>query len=147
MAGDTYKCPNHEAHEWRLRAIEEILKDMPELRDRVMAVEQSSKSAHHRLDGTEKLTNAVMELTLSVKDIAHEVSESVKALNDHGEKIGKQELRIEKLEKAPGDELLDLSKQAKKRTVDLVVAAVVGAVIMLLTLAPQLAALAQKAGG
>ena len=47
----------------RTTQIQEQLRGLPDLRDRLTAVEQSSKSAHHRLDGLYKA--AVLLATLA----------------------------------------------------------------------------------
>lgn len=134
MAGDN-GCPKHEEHEWRLRALEEMLRGIPE---RVKAAEEFTKSAHHRADALAEQNKALLDLTGSVKVIASKMEDLVDTVKDHGD-------AIQTLQRAPGDELIEMSKQAKRRTVDLVVSAVVGAIIALVTITPQLVAMAQRA--
>lgn len=128
-------CPKHEEHEWRLRALEETLKGIPE---RVKAAEESTKSAHHRADALAEQNKALLDLTGSVKVIASKMEDLVDTVKDHGD-------AIQTLQRAPGDELLEISKRAKMQMVDRVVAAMVGAAIALVVLIPQLLAMAQKA--
>ncbi|TLN17638.1 hypothetical protein FDZ71_06230, partial [bacterium] len=69
-------CPNHEAHEWRLRAVEDTIKEVPDVKERLTSVEASAKSAHHRLDKHEdqleaqnELTKAIYEMGTAIKQI------------------------------------------------------------------------------
>ena len=49
------------------------MNDEKELWERLAGVEQSTKSAHHRLDNIEKLTQSVYSLAFEVKEMREEV--------------------------------------------------------------------------
>ena len=90
------------------------------------------------MDRQDEQNRALMDLTGSVKVIAAKMEDVMSVIKDHDE-------AIETLQRAPGEELLAISRQAKMRMVDRVVSALVGALIALITLVPQLAELAGKA--
>ncbi len=162
MEGDGVRCPQHGEHEWRLRAVEETVKEIPDIKERMTSAEASSKSAHHRLDSQEEQTRAIVKMGVAVEQMAKETKETIALLKEHdgrlydlervpGEAVLKSieglATRIEALEKAPGEEALGYARLAKKKVVDLLTAAAVGAVLTLfglLALAPKLIVLAGR---
>lgn len=53
-----------------------------EIIERLVKVEQSDKSAHHRIDKVEVEVSEIKELTIAVKEIAMETKEMRKDLNN-----------------------------------------------------------------
>lgn len=53
-----------------------------EIIERLVKVEQSDKSAHHRIDKIETEVSEIKELTIAVKEIAMETKEMRKDLNN-----------------------------------------------------------------
>ena len=53
-----------------------------EILERLVKVEQSDKSAHHRIDKVETEVSEIKELTIAVKEIAMETKEMRKDLNN-----------------------------------------------------------------
>ncbi len=160
MAGEDFKCPQHGEHEWRLRAVEEAIKELPDIKERMTAAEASGKSAHHRLDSQEEQTRAIVKMGVAVEQMAKETKETIALLKEHdgrlydlervpGEAVLKSieglATRVETLEKAPGEEALSYARQAKRKAVDMLTAAAVGALLALfglLAVAPELITLA-----
>ena len=77
----------------------EIIKSMNAFSERIVAVEQSAKSAHRRLQSQDEQTKAIVEMSSSVKYMAKQVEETVNILKEH-------DGRLDKLEKAPGDAMI-----------------------------------------
>ncbi|MDY3303096.1 MAG: hypothetical protein SOW78_02290 [Clostridia bacterium] len=65
-----------------------------EIRERMTAVEQSVKSAHHRLDTQDKLIGSVQKLTQQVIQLANEVK-------NMREDINLMATKVDKIEKIP----------------------------------------------
>jgi hypothetical protein len=70
-----------------------------DLKERIVAVEQSSKSAHHRLDSMEEQTKAVIRLAMSVENMSEKVEKVLKLYDEH-------DTRLLDLEKKPGESAL-----------------------------------------
>ena len=68
--------------------------EIKEIWERLTAGEQSIKSAHHRIDGLEKLANSVHELSISTNQTVTEI----KGLREDFKKVDE---RLEDLEKKP----------------------------------------------
>lgn len=109
-------CQKHAGHEARMDMTDEAIKDVQcnireivkgqhEIRERVVAIDQSSKSAHHRLDSQAEQTKAIARMGMAVEHMAEQVKEAVELLKDH-------DMRLDKLERAPGDLLIGWSKLA-----------------------------------
>ena len=77
----------------------DISKTMSAFSERIVAVEQSAKSAHKRLQSQDEQTKAIVEMSSSVKYMAKQVEETVNILKEH-------DGRLDKLEKAPGDAMI-----------------------------------------
>ena len=107
------QCYNHAGHEAQIKALEHscvvlfettqrIIEGKKELRERVTIVEQSSKSAHHRLDSMEKLTEAIAELANGLRDLSKDTRTILDRMEKHDELFGWYGGRIDKIEKRPG---------------------------------------------
>lgn len=81
----------------------EIVKGLTEIRERITIVEQSSKSAHHRLDSQDEQTKAIIKMSSSVEYMARQVEDMVGILKEH-------DGRLDRLEKAPGDTMISYWK-------------------------------------
>ena len=68
--------------------------EIKEIWERLTAGEQSIKSAHHRIDGLEKLANSVHEMSISTNQTVTEI----KGLREDFKKVDE---RLEDLEKKP----------------------------------------------
>ena len=110
---DDKQCFNHMGHEKQIEALEHscaefhestrrIVVSNNEIRERVTAVEQSSKSAHHRLDSMEKLTEAIAELANGLRDLSKDTRTILDRMEKHDELFGWYGGRIDKIEKRPG---------------------------------------------
>ncbi|WP_353106278.1 hypothetical protein [Acetoanaerobium noterae] len=77
----------------------DIVKSINTINERMVAVEQSTKSAHHRLDFQDEQTKAILDISGNIKYMAKQVEETVGILKEH-------DGRLDKLEKAPGDALI-----------------------------------------
>ena len=82
------------AHEFIVKEInqyhsnqQEIVKGQHELRERVKGVEESSKSAHHRLDDLQELTKGVADLAYQVKRATEQTEMVLKELGLHRKEI------------------------------------------------------------
>lgn len=66
----------------------------PETLQRVAICEESTKSAHHRIDGIAKQTEAVVQLGLEVKHLAEVITTNIlPQLVDHNDRLGAVEQR------------------------------------------------------
>ena len=74
------KCASHEYVEKQMEKYhdnqQEIVKSQQDLRERLSTVEASSKSAHHRLDGLDRHTEAIIKMSVNVEKLADEVGKS-----------------------------------------------------------------------
>ena len=77
--------------------------NLGDLRERVAVVEQSTKSAHLRIDDVHEQTRAIIEMGSAVRYMAKQVEEVVGILKEHDERLGN-------LEKAPADSVLKAVK-------------------------------------
>ncbi|MBN2796241.1 MAG: hypothetical protein JXR88_12595 [Clostridia bacterium] len=96
-------CQVHEMTMKHFEQFQENQKDMvkgiAEVRDRIIIAEQSSKSAHRRLDSQEEQTKAIIKMSTSIEYMAKQVESMLELLKEH-------DGRLDKLEKAPGDHVL-----------------------------------------
>ncbi len=81
----------------------EIVKGISEIKQRITIVEQSTKSAHHRLDSQEEQTKAIIKMSTSIEYMARQVEDMLVLLKEH-------DGRLDKLERAPGDSLINYWK-------------------------------------
>ena len=110
---EDHQCVNHTGHEAQIKALEQacydiqantrlIVQGQHELRERVAAVESSTKSAHHRLDNMEKLTEAILTLTGEVREISMDTKSILGRMEKQELRAEQHQERIDKLEDAPG---------------------------------------------
>lgn len=81
----------------------EIVTTIANLRERIVEVEQSTRSAHHRLNSQEEQTKAIIKMSSSVEYMARQVEDMVGILKEH-------DGRLDELEKAPGDTMISYWK-------------------------------------
>lgn len=93
-------------HEMTLKNIEtlqgnqkDIIKDITTIRERIVIVEQSTRSSHHRLDSQEQQTKAIVKMSASVEYMAKQVEETLCLIKEH-------DGRLDILERAPGNSIL-----------------------------------------
>lgn len=98
------------AHEITIKSFEqfqenqkEIVNTLSSLRERTVITEQSTKSAHHRLDKQEEQTEAIVKISTSIEHLAEQVKDMLSLFKEHDD-------RIVKLERAPGDNINRLWK-------------------------------------
>jgi hypothetical protein len=84
-------------------AAESQQQELSSLRERVAVVEQSTKSAHLRIDNIQEQTQAIIEMSASIRYMAKQVEETVSILKEH-------DSRLETLEKLPGDNVVKALK-------------------------------------
>lgn len=99
-----------QVHEMTLKNFEqfqenqkEIVTSIANLRERTIEAEQSTRSAHHRLNSQEEQTKAIIKMSSSVEYMARQVEDMVGILKEH-------DGRLDKLEKAPGDTMISYWK-------------------------------------
>lgn len=95
-----------QVHEMTLKNFEqfqenqkEIVKSISQVRERVTINEQSTKSAHHRLDSQEEQTRAIVKMSTSIEYMAKQVESMLELLKEH-------DGRLDELERAPGQNVL-----------------------------------------
>jgi len=101
-----HTCPFHGTCQSLIRECEQlrendrvVMLETGDLKERIVAVEQSSKSAHHRLDSMEEQTKAVIRLAMSVENMSEKVEKVLKLYDEH-------DTRLLDLEKKPGESAL-----------------------------------------
>lgn len=92
-----------------------MMSELGSVKERVVAAEQSTRSAHHRLDSQEEQTKAIYELAHEVKTVIAQQSEILSLLQKH-------DGRLDNLEKKPGNSAL----QAWKWVLTAVVGGIIG---------------------
>lgn len=88
-------------------------------------VDESTKSAHKRIDRLESTIEDIRELTFGVKEIATEV----KLMREDFQKLDE---RVSSIEKEPADAYKDLKKQIRNSSLSVIIGAALGAIIALL---------------
>lgn len=88
-------------------------------------VDESTKSAHKRIDRLEETFKDIRELTFGVKEIATEV----KLMRTDVNKLDK---RVEIIEQEPKNEYKEIKRQIRNTVISAVLGAILGAVIALL---------------
>ncbi len=79
-------------------AMKSIEQSVGSVKERVVVVEQSSKSAHHRLDSQEEQTKAIIKMATNIEYMARQIEDMLYLLKQHDD-------RLDKLERAPGEEM------------------------------------------
>ena len=108
-------------HEYRLDKLDERMDKLSDwsngMNIKIEKVDESSKSAHSRIDelrdkvnDVEKMSQAVLEISFSVKNIAEELKEVVNSFKDHqkdiSNKLDEQDTKIEELNNKPAKALM-----------------------------------------
>lgn len=104
------RCDEHGSCQEKIRNAESQIERMDEnqtrfvegqndLRERLVIAEQSTKSAHHRIDGMEEQTKAIIRMSVSVENMAGKMEEMINLYKDHDN-------RIVTLEHAPADKIM-----------------------------------------
>jgi len=65
----------------------DVVKGQHEIRERLTAVEASSKSAHHRLDDLQELTKGITDLAYQVKRATEHTEKILETLSNHDKEI------------------------------------------------------------
>lgn len=98
-------CANHSGTIERLNALEREVDCIGDVRERVTTVENSSKSAHHRIDAFDKHIEAIILMSSSVTRLAEEVEKSNKLIKEidikHDTVIQKLDTRMTNIEQKP----------------------------------------------
>ena len=107
--------------EYRLDKLDERMDKLSDFSNgmniKIEKVDESSKSAHSRIDelrekvnDVEKMSQAVLEISFSVKNIAEELKEVVNSFKDHqkdiSNKLEEQNTKIEELNNKPAKALM-----------------------------------------
>ncbi len=88
-------------------------------------VDESTKSAHKRIDRLESTIEDIRELTFGVKEIATEV----KLMREDFQKLDD---RVSSIEKEPANDFKEIKKQIRNSTVSVILGAILGAIITLI---------------
>ena len=137
---EDHQCINHTGHTEKMKMLETDCIDMKanmrlvvtgqhEIRERVTSVEASSKSAHHRLDSMETLTESIITLAGEVKEGSINTRAILERMERHDESIDTHGQRIDKLERSPGDMLVGWSKLAMGAVITGAVGVAIGMLI------------------
>ncbi len=101
-----HTCPYHGSCQGLIRECEQlrendrvVMLELGDIKERIVAVEQAAKSAHHRLDAMEEQTKAVIRLAMSVENMSEKVEKVLNLYEEH-------DTRLLNLEKLPGDSAL-----------------------------------------
>jgi uncharacterized protein (DUF3084 family) len=103
-------CQQHSEHNYRFENLEKNIKELQhnettliqnqyDMKERITRIEQSNKSAHHRLDNMEDQTKAIVKMSSSIEYMAKQVEEMLILYKEH-------DGRLDKLEQAPGTALI-----------------------------------------
>lgn len=85
-------------------------------------VDESTKSAHKRIDRLESTIEDIRELTFGVKEIATEV----KLMREDFQKLDE---RVSSIEKEPADDYKQIKNQIRNSSISVIVGAVLGAIV------------------
>ena len=99
---------------------------MMESNELLARVDESTKSAHKRIDKLENMVKDIHELTYGVKEIATEV----KLMRTD---VNKLDDRVATIEKEPQSEYKEIKKQIRNTTISVILGAIIGAIIALLS--------------
>ncbi|BEP28826.1 hypothetical protein [Helicovermis profundi] len=77
----------------------EIVKSISEIKERIIITEESTKSAHRKLNSQEEQTKTIIKMSTSIEYIAKQIEDALGAIKVHDGKFVT-------LEKAPGDNIL-----------------------------------------
>jgi hypothetical protein len=83
-------------------SLKELKEELTECIKIIVEVQASTKSAHKRLDGFEKHTEAIIRMSAAVENQTDKITEIIDLLKEEKERNDTQDTRIEKLENKPG---------------------------------------------
>lgn len=69
----------------------EIVTAMANMRERIVEAEQSTKSAHHRLNNMEEQTKAIVRMLVSVELVIEKMNDVLTILKEHSERMDDQD--------------------------------------------------------
>ena len=99
-------------HEYRLDKADERLDKLTDCLNGVTLktekIDEATKSAHKRIDEIGEIPHAVLRISLAVENMTEEVKELALTMKGHQKEMNE---RIEKLEKAPGENAYQLQRQ------------------------------------
>lgn len=85
-----------------VKSNKEIPEEFMKYFNKIVEVEASTKSAHKRLDGFEKYTEAIIRMSAAIENQTEKISEIVESLREEKDRNDLQDNRIETLENKPG---------------------------------------------
>ncbi|MGX8797242.1 hypothetical protein ACR6HW_14325 [Fusibacter sp. JL298sf-3] len=85
------------------RTVADLERVVGTVKERVVVVEQSTKSAHHRLDSQEEQTKAIIKMATNIEYMARQIEDMLYLLKQHDE-------RLDAIEKRPGNALIAYTK-------------------------------------
>ncbi len=97
----------------------DFTKDCVEVRERLKGVEESTKSAHHRIDALDNQTQAIFDMSASIKIMAKQVEDMLKVLKEH-------DCKIDRLERLPAEKVYNYWQIAVGSLVSAGVGVVIG---------------------
>lgn len=114
-------CPQHAKNDFRIGSLEErikeyaenqieIVKGLHEVRERVTKTEESTKSAHHRLDEMTEQTKAIIRMSISVEHVAEKMNDVLTILKEHSDRMDDQDDKIDTLKQAPAQTVFEYWK-------------------------------------
>lgn len=100
-------CPLHEEMKEQQKELLEndrrLAESLSDIKERVVKNLEYGKSAHRRLDSQEEQTKAIVKMSTSIEYMARQVEDMLVLLKEH-------DGRLDKLERAPGDSILNYWK-------------------------------------
>lgn len=82
--------------------INDLNTNVIQCKEKLAEIESSTKSAHKRLDGFERYTEAIIRISVAVENQTTKITEIIEMHKDEKERNDTQDNRIEKLENKPG---------------------------------------------
>ena len=99
-------------HEYRLDKLDERMDKLSDFSNgmniKIEKIDEATKSAHKRIDEIGEIPHAVLRISLAVENMTEEVKELALTMKGHQKEMNE---RIEKLEKAPGENAYQLQRQ------------------------------------
>lgn len=107
---DCGKCQNE--HTFRLKNLDEDMKEVKnslvDYKVKLKGIDESTKSAHKRIDEIGEIPQTVLRISIAVENIAEEVKELTMGIKENQKEINE---RLSNLEKAPGENAYQFQKQ------------------------------------
>ncbi len=80
------------------RTVADLERTVGTVKERVVVVEQSTKSAHHRLDSQEEQTKAIIKMATNIEYMARQIEDMLLLIKQH-------DARIDELERGPAEQV------------------------------------------